>query len=276
MKIIPAIALACALLGSFSLTASQADLPVKKVEQPLKKIEEANIKVLLAKNVNGALLEVKGPYRVVRKDKIEVLSSGVLGKRFVVHAIKEGIRWGEEYPSIYQIRIEPAAESTIMYVDGMQYKGTISVYHTKEGGVTVVNEVTLEDYLKSTLATQYQSTLAKEALSALVIAARTLAYERIEKNANSKMPWDISAKEANYFGHGVTLKKNGVDEAIDVTKHIVITGAKGNAPLENFSLTKEEAIAYAEKGLDAKQIIRACCPQGDLGVIKDGQHIVKR
>lgn len=275
MKRIISYALASLLLGHFS-PLSAADSETKKVEHPLKKIEEANINVLLAKNVNGALLEVKGPYRVVRKDKKEVLSSGTVGKRFVVHTIKEGLRWGEEYPSIYQIRIEPLSEATLMYVDGMQYKGVISVYHMKEGGVTVVNEVTLEDYLKSTLATQYQSSLPKEALSALVIAARTIAYERLLKSTNSKLPWDVASKESNYFGLGVTLKKNGVDEAVNLTRHIVVTGPKGNAPLENVSLSREEAVALAEKGLDAKQIFRACCPQSDFGVIKEGKEIVRR
>src|SRR5262249_48102922 len=86
------------------------------------------IKVLLEKDVPSAFLEAKGHYRVLRKDSGNVLSSGTVGKRFVVHALQDGLRWGEEYPDVYQISIVPLTPESALYVNGIQYKGAISIY----------------------------------------------------------------------------------------------------------------------------------------------------
>ena len=136
------------------------------------------IRILLEKDAPSAFLEARGGYRVVRKENGSILSSGSVGKRFVVHAIQDGLRWGEEYPDIYQIALIPLSRDTTFLVNGIQYKGTISIYHVRNNNVTVVNEVAIEDYLKSTLALQYEDSLSSEAMAALVITARTVAYSK--------------------------------------------------------------------------------------------------
>src|SRR5690625_2315260 len=93
------------------------------------------IRVLLEKDVNSAFLEVKGNYRVVRKDSGSTLSSVNMGKRYVVHALQDGLRWGEEYPDIYQISIIPTHPSALIYVDGIQYKGAVSIYHVRDNRI---------------------------------------------------------------------------------------------------------------------------------------------
>src|SRR5436853_6343007 len=89
------------------------------------------IKVLLEKESPSAFLEVKGPYRVMRRDNSNVLSSGKNGKRFVVHALQDGLRWGEEYPDVYQIAVVRLSKDTSILVNEIQYNGIDSLFHVR-------------------------------------------------------------------------------------------------------------------------------------------------
>lgn len=222
--------------------------------------QEPTIRVAIAKDVNAALLEAKGAYRVIREDTKEVLSSGSTGKRFVVQPIAEGLRWGEEYPDVYQITIEPLSSNTMMYVNGMQYKGKVSVYSNAEGVICIVNEVSLEDYIKSTLSTQLEAPLSQEAMASYVIASRTGAY--LKSLQNKGKLWDVVASEEKYYGYGMTKRKNGVDDAVDSTKYIVLV--KENAPVLNIALSKNQAEELAQRGFDAKKILKSICPGSGL------------
>ncbi len=98
MKYIKIFTLACALCASpFYLSAAPRS-NVRKETVPA----GPSIRVLLEKNVRSALLEAKGDYAVVNISTGEILSSGATGKRFVVHAVPDGLRWGEEYPMLFK------------------------------------------------------------------------------------------------------------------------------------------------------------------------------
>lgn len=226
--------------------------------------EGPRIRVLLEKNVYSALLEAKGEYAVLNKVTGAVLSTGSSGKRFVVHALQEGLRWGEEYPDVFQIVVVPRSPSTMIYVNGMQYKGAIAVYHCKDKQIALVNEVSLEDYLKSTMAVEIENQLSKEALAAIAIAQRTAAFS-IVKEASSKKPWDVTAKESNYFGFSVTCRKNNVEEAVDWTRFMVLESANDGAPI-CLNISPSKAQELADKGFDAKKIIQTACPSAKFNV----------
>lgn len=234
------------------------------------------IQVLLEKDANSALLEVKGPYRVIRKDLGSSLSVGRVGKRFFVHAIQDGLRWGEEYPDVYQISIVPRHPNTSVYVDGIQYKGAISIYHVQDNLITVVNEVPIEDFLKSTLALQYDRPLQKEAMRALTIAARTEAYALALQGQSFKRPWEITAQEVGYYGCGVTEQKNGVDEAVDWTRYMVLESSKTGAPYRDLHLTRSKAEEMAFQGYDAKKILLSSFPGQKLGITINANEVALR
>src|SRR6185503_3499411 len=61
------------------------------------------VRILLAEDVISALIESKGAYKVVNRADGSILSSGSMSKRYGLHALQKGLRWGEEYPDIYQI-----------------------------------------------------------------------------------------------------------------------------------------------------------------------------
>lgn len=235
--------------------------PIDAAEQK----EDPKIRVLLAKDARGVLLEARGGYRVMQRDGT-ILSHGDTGKRFVVHAISNGVRWGEEFPGIYCLCVLPSKNDTTFYVDGMQYKGAIYVYCTKKGLINVVNEVPIEDFVASTLSIKINSPLSTEALAALAIGARTNAYSQTFYRDTNVAFWDVTAKDCGYLGMGVTMTKNGVDEAVFSTKSIVLE-EKGGMPAQMVNLSPEEAEKLAMKGLDAKRILRSVLPHCETAAI---------
>lgn len=233
---------------------------------PLLFADQPIIKVLLAKEVPAVLLEAKGAYQVQRKENGDVLSFGSQGKRFVCHSIQDGIRWGEEYPECTQITLVPRNEETCVYVDGMQYKGAISVYREKQNRVTVVNEVPLDDYLVSVLALDFDAPIKEEAMAAYTIAARTNAYASMLQGAKKR--WDVAAADVGYYGLGVTARKNGVESVIERTKHMILS-AKDGSPARNKGLTLEHAQELVDRGFDAKRILTTAFPHTQVSVAKE-------
>lgn len=248
------------LLAAPLTAAPQKELPVGP-----------KINVLVSKSASSAFLEVRGGYKVIRKDTGSTLSSGHLGKRFVAHALQDGLRWGEEYPDVYQISVQPTTPETLIYVDGKQYKGSVSIYHVRGNHITVVNEVPIEDYLKSTLALAYDKPLTQEAMHALTILARTEAYARALHGKSTSRPWDITAKEAHYYGYGVTQQNNGVDEAVEKTRYMVMEANR--APAQNISLLREKAEELAKTGFDAKRILQTSFPNHKLGITIPAEEV---
>lgn len=233
--------------------------------------EGPTIRVLLHENVNTVLLEAKGAYRVVRPDTGKLVSYGRTGKRFPAHAMPDGMRWGEEYPDVHEFKVIPDSPLTRMFVNGIQYTGSILIGQTAGHRFFVVNEVPVEEYLRSTLAHQLNVPLSKEAAAAWVITARTAATHLAQSNENF---YDIDAHSAGYFGQGVVDRKNGVEEAIAWTRFMVME-SRGGQPLaaswsqnaglgETLSLSGAEELA--RRGYDAMRILETYFPAARVSV----------
>jgi Stage II sporulation protein len=217
------------------------------------------IHILLEKSVDSAIVEAKGGYKVIRKDTGKTLSSGTIGKKFTMQAIQHGLRWGEEYPDVYEIAIVPTKCDTTISVNGIQYKGAVSFYHVRDLQIAIVNEVSIEEYLKSTLAAQYaENDLSEEALAALAIIARTEAYA---KTLARSRPWDVTVREAEYFGLG---HDQNIEAAVNGTKYLVLE-TKDKALLQNPHLSSTKANELAQRGMDAQKILKSVFPAAKIG-----------
>lgn len=245
-----------------SLTAGKVHNPNRQASLP----EGPKIKVMLAKDVASLLVEAKGSYCVVRKDTGSILSHGSTGKRFVMHALQDGLRWGEEYPDVYQVLLRPQSPETVFYVNGIQYKGSLAVYHVRDNRITLVNEVAIEDYIKSILAVRLENNMSKEAMEALAIAARTEAYARVVGGKGSLRPWDVIAEDVGYYGFGVTCQRNGTDEAVELTRYMVMESTKQEGPYQNPQLIPTKADELAKLGYDAQKILKTSFPHSKIGV----------
>ncbi len=186
---------------------------------PVNHDKPATIKVLLKQAEDGSLVEVKGPYKVENIEKNKYLSSGRRGKRFYLFPHVDGIKWGEVYTKVFQIRIIPTSSETTTLIDGIEYRGCIEVYNI-EGRIHIVNEVDVESYLKSTLSSRFINYAPKEILDALAIIARTDTYYLAMNNQNCF--WHVKAEKCKYFGNANTLINPFIDRAVDATKHLVM------------------------------------------------------
>jgi len=179
------------------------------------------IKVLLEENLEGALIDVQGSYKVYNPEKNKVISSGSKGKRYYLQTTETGLKWGEGYPGIYQIRIEPNDSESSILINGIQYKGSIEAYNINSK-IQLVNILDVEDLLISVLSEHFFSkkyhSITYDALS---IIARTNFYHAVAKNSNPY--WDLLASEINYCGYASKGIHSDIERAIIATKNLILT-----------------------------------------------------
>jgi len=200
-----------ALLINLSVFAAQdRKIEVRKPE---------NIQVLIEKDIKGAVLEINGPYYVFNPKDGARISSGILGKRFLVHAQKDGIKWGEMFPGIHQIYITPRSPKSSILVNGIQYEGSIAVFKVKNK-ISIVNDISVEQYIKAVLSPLFPFPLENEVMASIAIIARTNAYYHISKGHGSF--WDVDAKSTGYKGSALIDPKSILAKSIDSTKNLIL------------------------------------------------------
>jgi SpoIID/LytB domain protein len=195
----------------------------------------ATIKILLSSNNDKVDVEIKGAYRVIDPYTGELLTSGSFGRDYPIEPINNsrkvgGLKWGEEFPGIYQIAIMPDDRFATTLVNGIQYRGTILIYQVNEK-INVVNEIDMDDFCKSMLSTHLGKDLSDEALAAVAISARTTAYYYLLANRNAY--WHLAANEVDYQGFALTRPQHEVDQAVEKTADLVMVYPE--APENTFS-----------------------------------------
>ena len=93
--------------------------------------------------------------------------------------------------------------------------------HDVDGKVNIINELDVENYLRSILSTAFLDETNHEVLDAIAIVARTHAYHAISRSGN--LFWDVDAKDVGYLGHGLILQNPSVDESVESTRYVVMT-----------------------------------------------------
>ncbi len=205
-----------ALVTGSSLFAKAAEFPTDAMQ----KAKPATIKVLLQDDKENMLLEVKGGYKVFCPITNGIISSNAGSKRSMIHTTKSGLFWGDSFPGAFGIRIVPTNNQISILVNGIQYKGCLEIYDIN-GKLRVINEVDIENYLRSSLSTQFFDVKETEVLSALTIVARTNAYHQVHRFPDA--PWHVTAVESNYQGYGTTLQYLPLEQAIESTRHAILT-----------------------------------------------------
>ncbi len=261
-----AFALLAMAISSASLEAGMRDdipssFELKQNSRP------ASIKVLIADDIPGALIEVKGKYNIYDPYKRKRIDASFFPKRRYIQAVDSGLKWGESFPGIHQIAIIPDDLTTTTLVDGIEYRGSIYVYEIEER-LSIVNEVSIEDYVHSLISSHIEKPLKEEALAAFVIAARTDAYYTSMKSKHEF--WQVDAKEVNYQGYGVVKKDALLERVMASTEHLLLTRSKrSEATIQPIPckwsldssqdkgevLILRDAEIMAEKGYDASRIL---------------------
>src|SRR5208337_37841 len=105
-------------------------------------------------------------------------------------------------------------------LSGMKYFGNIEVWKG-EGGLYIINEISMEDYVKGVVAAEVGSKWENEALKAQAVAARTYSlYQRLN-NATSKMRYHLTSTVMHQAYKGNDIPASIV-KAVDETKGEVL------------------------------------------------------
>ena len=203
--------------GMFGMIASIQALPQNTDFS--QKSKPTTLKVLLQKQVPELTLEVKGRHYIYNPLDGVQISWGLLSKRHPVKAEAYGIHWGDKFPGSYQLRFVPGDSQSSILVNGIQYRGCIEIYLT-DGKFNVINEVDVENYLKSTLSTEFAVAPHDEVMSAVSIVARTNAYFIAQRNKHAF--WHVIADEVGYQGTAMLFRPH-VEKAVDATYHAILT-----------------------------------------------------
>lgn len=245
------------------------------------------VRVLIGCDLECACVGVEGKFLIVDPCTGSNLGRRLHGKLRSVVALPCGIKWGEEFPDIYQIQLIPLTPEGVISVNGICYTGSITLYNIGER-ISIVNELPIEDFVQSILASKAAGqTFLKEALAAAAITQRTEACYRSAFPRNSY--WDIDAQAAGYKGLPADCDVEGVADVVKNTTYMVlnlpcsdkrIAGACGQIGLfpaewDNGAASADveaerrrprlhlvEAQKAAEKGQNAAQILSTTFPGG--------------
>lgn len=241
--------------------------------------EPPTIRVLILHDVEGANLQVQGKYSLYDPYTNSHISSRFSGKSRYIQALRDGLKWGEAFPGLYQLRIQPKESSTITIIDGHQYDGPVYIYDIG-GTLSAVTQIPVEDYVSAVLTAYQNHYLEPEALAALAIVARTNAYFQASNPKNTY--WAVDAQKVGYPGK-VSLTPH-LEEAIRLTRYMIMSrtgiyegvatpfAAQFDAlsteqsakDVEISKISLEEANTMAQRGEHAAQILAKAFPNSNI------------
>jgi stage II sporulation protein D len=233
------------------------------------------IRVLIIHDVEGANLQIRGRYSLYDPYTNSHISSRFAGKSRYIQAVSDGLKWGEAFPGLYQLRIEPDESTTLVTINGHDYENLIYVYDIG-GTISIVNQIPVEDYVRSVMANYQSQNLEAETLAALAIVARTNAYFQAVNPKNTY--WAVDAQKVGFLGR--VAPSSPIEESVRQTRYMIMsrTGVYegvatpfaaqfGNLSTGQSSkdvllskITLEEANAMAQKGEHAAQILAKAFP----------------
>lgn len=176
------------------------------------------IKVLIAEGIEETRVSVEGGYQLVDPKNNKTFSTTVISKDSPLKPQQRGLFWGEEYPGRYRASLTSLGNVFSLRVDGQEYDGILHICQV-EGKLSIVNEVNIEDYLRSVLSHEFSAAPSFEVMAAITIAARTHAY--FDAQRGKEAAWNVRKEDVGYVGK--VQGHPSVIQAIDETHHVVMT-----------------------------------------------------
>lgn len=125
------------------------------------------------------------------------------------------------------LMIRPAAKAGELSLDGRRYRGALELRH-KGGGLTAVNIVPVDDYLRSVVPEEMPVDWPAEAIKAQSVAARSFALASRGRHAGEG--YDLCTTTHCQLYTGTAAEKSASNAAIKATHGEVLT--YGGKPIE--------------------------------------------
>jgi stage II sporulation protein D len=135
------------------------------------------------------------------------------------------------------------AGAPFVTLEGRRYRGSVRVLRTP-GGVAAVNEVALEDYVASVVASETWSSFGSAALRAQAVAARSYVLHQQRLHAGDA--WDLEAGTASQAYGGADAETTASRAAAEATRGQVLL-YQGEPILAAFHATAGGVTASAEE-----------------------------
>ncbi len=117
------------------------------------------------------------------------------------------------------ISIKPCLKGGLLSAKNKWYRGHFIVYN-RNGVLTVINKVDIEDYIKGVVPSEMPSSWAIEAHKAQAIAARSYALANLGKRASHG--YDLKDTPEDQAYGGASAERANTNQAVDSTKEIVL------------------------------------------------------
>ncbi len=132
--------------------------------------------------------------------------------------------------------LESLSPGVFLEVNGRAYRGEVVVVPRPAGGLTVINAVYIEDYLRGVVPAELGrgAGVPDAALQAQAIAARSYTLYYLRRHAVEG--FDLVAGPADQVYEGVAIETPGADAALRATRGVVATYA-GRPIRANYSST---------------------------------------
>ncbi|UCH11892.1 MAG: SpoIID/LytB domain-containing protein [Candidatus Omnitrophota bacterium] len=175
------------------------------------------IRVAIAEDAEEIELAVKGPYKITTIETGEVLKEGEVLWQAKVRPFEHGIHFRtfkDDYFKIYGIEIIPARDPSI-YVGKCLYRGRLQLIKTKQGLLSVINVLNIEDYIKGVLYNEISHRWPPEVIKAQAIASRTFAIYQAQQRSDKE--YYLRADVSSQVYRGVFGEKFRTSKAVDET-----------------------------------------------------------
>ena len=211
-RALPAALLAAAL-------AAQGCAPRRARPPALRETPQVSVGIVVDRP--SGTFGATGQFRVLNAagDIIAIVDAGVAWR---VEPAENGrvrlIRPDREEPVVAAapVSVEPERAADLVVIDGRRYRG-VALVQRGSAGVTIVNRVPLELYLRSVTATElgFRAPEDRQAVLAQAVAARTYAMRY--RGRREALGFDLYPTEADQVYPGVEAEKPEVDEAVRLT-----------------------------------------------------------
>ena len=192
-----------------SSTPSRVPSPPSVAKRSVKLDEAPPIRVLLKANFGSVPIEGSDV------DPLRLLQSGS-GKIRLSDGKGRVLRSGSGF------RLQ-SRKGRILKLDGVAYEGALEVFVNPLGSPVIVNELSLETYLKGVVPNELSAKDPSqlEALKALTIAARTFAFSGLDQNASRG--FDLYADNRSQVYRGARSEQLLSNRAIEETWGTIAT-----------------------------------------------------
>ena len=206
------------------------------------------VRVALAVGVQRATVSAAGGgWRILDASGGRVIAEGRAGAAWAVE--RDGVRLravragtGEATPWLPgPLVVRPVGLGALLVHGGTRWRGELRVHAAAGGGVTVVNHLPVEEYLRGVVPLELSTTAAGDAaaVEAQAVAARSYTFSRLAEYlpreqaiARAHQPFDLRATVADQVYGGVDAERPAADRAIRATSGLVLRheGAVVSAP----------------------------------------------